>query len=59
MLHKELFLGGMCFGATVSDPTPGGVGGDCLTVKASQDGGDSGHTQMQKPSTRGVVLEKF
>lgn len=49
----------MCFEATVSGPMPGGIGGDCLTVKARQDGGDSGHTQIQKPSTRGMVLEKF
>jgi len=48
----------MCFEATILGPMQGRIGGDCLTVKASQDGGVSGHTQIQKPLTRAMVLEK-
>lgn len=40
-------------------PSPGGTGGDCLTGKACQDGDQCGHMQIQKPSTRGIVLDKF
>lgn len=49
----------ICFETTISGHTPGEMGGDCLTGKACLDGDDSGHTQIQKPSTRGMVLEKF
>lgn len=58
MLCKECFFR-MCFETTISVPTPGGIGGNCLSGKACQDGDQCGHTQIQKPSTRGMVMGKF
>lgn len=49
----------ICFETTISSATLGGIGGDGLTGKAYQDGDDSVHTQTEKPSTRGMVLQKF
>lgn len=44
----------MCFEVTVSGPTPGDIGGDCLMVKVSQDSGDP-HTETKHQSGLGEI----